>query len=256
MHKHQLRLLHRPTLLLLGSVEIVNAGGTTAAARTANEVLEPIAYVYLNPDSPTTKFKDAMAGRTSKPDELASRARRFLGTAPDGSKLFPSARRDGTARHYRLHPHMYSDWTHFQSLIAGGVNTTPTANLEAALRLVRGRPLATIPAGMWRWAHDWREEAIATIVDTAHDLAVRRMSHGDVDGARWAVRQGRSVDELTEILVRDEIRIERMAGNHSRVQRLAEQIVQVAHENRVDPDPETIELLHVIRDGRRRRAAQ
>ncbi len=90
---------------------------------------------------------------------------------------------------------MYSDWTHFQSLIAGGVNTTSTANLEAALRLVRGRPLATIPAGMWRWAHEWREEAIATIVDTAHDLAVRRMSHGDVDGARWAVRQGRSVYE-------------------------------------------------------------
>lgn len=254
--EHQLLLLHRPTLLLLGAVEIVNAGGTTAASRTATEVLEPIAYVYLNPDCLTTKFKEAMAGRTSKPDELASRARRFLGTAPDGSKLFPSARREGTARHYRLHGHMYSDWTHFQSLIAGGVNTTPTANLEAALRLVRGRPLATIPAGMWRWAHEWREEAIATIVDTAHDLAVRRMSHGDIDGARWAVRQGRSVDELTEILARDEIRLERTAGNHSRVQRLAEQIVQVAHENRVDPDPETIELLHEIRDGRRRRAAQ
>lgn len=253
---HQLRLLHRPTLLLLGPVEIVNAGGTTAAARTANEVLEPIAYVYLNPDSLTTKFKEAMAGRTSKPDELASRARRFLGTAPDGSKLFPSARRDGTARRYQLHPHVYSDWTHFQSLIAGGVNTTSTAHLEAALRLVRGRPLATIPAGMWRWAHDWREEAIATIVDTAHDLAVRRMSQGDIDGARWAVRQGRSVDELTEILARDEIRLERMAGNHSRVQRLAEQIVQVAHENRVQPDPETIELLHEVRDGRRRRTAQ
>ncbi len=56
--------------------------------------------------------------------------------------------------------------------------------------------------------------------------------------------------------MRDEIRLERMAGNHSRVQRLAEQIVQVARENRVDPDPETIELLHEIRDGRRRRAAQ
>jgi len=254
--EHQLRLLHRPTLLLLGPVEIVNAGGTTAAARTANEVLEPIAYVYLNPDCLTTNFKDAMAGRTSKPDELASRARRFLGAAPDGSKLFPSARRDGTARHYQLHPHMYSDWTHFLTLIAGGVNTTSTANLEAALRLVRGRPLATIPAGMWRWAHEWREEAIATIVDSAHDLAVRRMSHGDIDGARWAVRQGRAVDELTEILVRDEIRLERMAGNHSRVQRLADQIVQVARENRVNPDPETIELLHEIRDGRRRRAAQ
>ena len=38
---------------------------------------------------------------------------------------------------------------------------------------------------------------------TAHDLAVRRMSHGDIDGARWAVRQGRSVDELTEILARE-----------------------------------------------------
>jgi len=123
--------LHRPTLLLLGAVEIVNAGGTTAAARTATEVLEPIAYVYLNPDCLTTRFKEAMAGRTSKPDELASRARRFLGTAPDGSKLFPSARRDGTSRHYRRHPHTYCDWTHFQALIAGGINTTPTANLEA-----------------------------------------------------------------------------------------------------------------------------
>ena len=160
-------------------------------------------------------------------------------------------------RRYSLHPNMSSDWTHFQSLIAGGVNTASTANLEAALKLVRGRPLATIPDGMWRWAHDWREEAIATIVDTAHDLAVRRMSHGDVDGARWAVRQGRTVDELTEILIRDEIRLERMAGNHSRVQRLDEQLVQIARENPdIELDPETLELLHEIRDGRRRRSAQ
>lgn len=250
----QLVLLHRPTLLLLGDVELANAGGRVSSDRTANEVLEPIAYVYLHPGRPTTEFKMAMSGRTSKPDELASRARRYLGAAPDGSRLFPPGHRDGTVRFYALHSHVYSDWAHFQSLIAGGINTVSTADLASALKLVRGRPLASVPVGMWRWAHSWREEAIATIVDTAHELAERHLSRGDITGARWAVRQGRMVDELTEILARDEIRVERVAGNHGRVQRLTDQIIQVARENRVQPDLETVELLHEIRDGRRRRA--
>ncbi len=250
----QLVLLHRPTLLLLGDVELANAGGNVSSDRTANEVLEPIAYVYLHPGRPTMEFKAAMSGRTSKPDELASRARRYLGAAPDGSRLFPPGHRDGTTRFYALHPHVYSDWAHYQSLIGGGINTASTADLTSALKLVRGRPLASIPVGMWRWAHSWREEAIATIVDTAHELAERHLSRGDIAGARWAVRQGRMVDELTEILARDEIRVERVASNHGRVQRLTDQIIQVARENRVQPDPETVELLHEIRDGRRRRA--
>lgn len=250
----QLVLLRRPTLLLLGDVQLVNTGGNVSSDRTANEVLEPIAYVYLHPGRSTTEFKAAMSGRTSKPDELGSRARRYLGTAPDGSRLFPPGTRDGTTRFYALHPHVYSDWAHYQSLIAGGINTAPTADLTSALKLIRGRPLASVPAGMWRWAHSWREEAIATIVDTAHELAERHLSRGDITQARWAVRQGRMVDELTEILARDEIRLERIAGNHSRVKRLTEQIILVAHENRVQPDPETVELLHEIRDGRRRRA--
>ncbi len=250
----QLVLLHRPTLLLLGDVQLVNAGGNVSSDRTANEVLEPIAYVYLHPGRPTLEFRAAMSGRTSKPDELASRARRYLGAAPDGSRLFPPGHRDGTTRFYTLHTHVYSDWEHYQSLIAGGINTVSTAALTSALKLVRGRPLASVPVGLWRWAHSWREEAIATIVDTAHELADRQLSRGDIAGARWAVRQGRKVDELTEILARDEIRVERIAGNHGRVQRLSEQIIHVARENRVQPDPETVDLLHEIRDGHRRRA--
>ena len=250
----QLVLLHRPTLLLLGDVQLVNVGGNVSSDRTGNEVLEPIAYVYLNPGRPTLEFKAAMSYRTSKPDELASRARRYLGAAPDGSRLFPPGHRDGTTRFYVLNPHVYSDWEHYQSLIVGGINTVSTAALTSALKLVRGRPLASVPVGMWLWAHDWREEAIATIVDTAHELTERNLSRGDIAGARWAVRQGRKVDELTEILARDEIRVERVAGNHGRVQRLTEQIIEVARENRVQPDPETVELLHEIRDGRRRRA--
>lgn len=250
----QLVPLHRPTLLLLGPVDLLNiADGPLTSSRTVNELHEPLIYVYLNPFRSTAEFRTAVENRTSKPDELASRLRRYLGDGPDGHKLFPIAVRDNGKRFYRLHESFYSDWAHLQSL-TGDINTASTTNLTVALQLVRGRPLASIAYGLWDWAEDWREEATTVIVDVAYEVADRAISRSDLAQARWAIRQGRGVDPTNESLARQDLRVERLAGNSTRVQQIAKRIVDVAKSVGVPIDPQTIEMLHEIRDGQLKKA--
>ena len=248
-------LPRRPTLQLLGEVTVENITGTLASGRTASELLGVVVFLYLNPGCSTTAFKDAFAKRTYNTDELVSRTRRWLGNAEDGTPLLPKAfRRDG-GRFYKLNDELRSDWALFHELTVGGVNTAPTTQLVDALRLVRGRPLASIPPDLLSSVEPWREEAASTIVDAALVLGGRAIARGDLDLARWAVRQGHKAGALNEGLARLQIRVERLAGRPDRVQDLVEQLVKTAREDAVPLDPETIELLHEIRDGQRRRQA-
>lgn len=247
--------LRSPTLLLLGEVDMINLTGVISTGRSASELFEPIAYVHLNPDCTTGAFRDAMAAHTSDANGLASRARRLLGAAPDGTRLFPSAARDGQRRTYRLHESITSDWEVFRGLVAEGVNTVAASRLRQALGLVRGRPIGSAAPGQWPWVDEIREEMVAMIVDTAHELCERALDQDDLTTARWAVHQGQLADPLTEILGRDEIRVllaskDLLAAEHAggRVQATAATIG-------VELDPETIELLHEIHDGARLRRA-
>lgn len=244
--------LHRPTVRLLGPVDILNVTGTLTAKRSPTELYEPIAWVLLHPDGLTTQFKEAMR-HTSDSNALASRARRYLGLASDGQQLFPAARRTEAGRIYRLHDEVESDWGLFCELIDGGANTAPTRNLIQALSLVRGKPLESVTP--WAWADEWVETATAAIVDTAHVLAQRSLAANKIKVARAAVRRGRLVDDLVELLIRDEIRIERAAHNFGRVERLCNQLVTNARQHNMELSPESLTLLNEIRTLTRRRAA-
>lgn len=245
--------LHRPTVRLLGPVDILNVTGTLAAKRSPTELYEPIAWVLLHPDGPTTQFRADMR-HTSDANALASRARRYLGMASDGeTPLFPAARRTVNGRTYRLHDEVESDWHLFCELIDGGANTAPTQNLIQALRLVRGKPLASVTP--WAWSDEWIETATAAIVDTAHVLAQRSLAANKIKIARAAVRRGRLVDDLVELLICDEIRIELAAHNFGRVERLCNQLLTNARQQKMELSAESVALLNEIRTLNRRRAA-
>ena len=248
-------LPRRPTLQLLGEVTVENITGTLASGRTATELLGVVVFLYLHPGCSTAAFKDAFAKRTYNTDELVSRTRRWLGNAEDGTPLLPKASRRDGGRFYQLSDLLRSDWALFHELTVGGVNTAPTTQLVDALRLVRGRPLASIPPDLLSSVEPWREEATSTIVDAALVLGSRAVARSDLDLARWAVRQGHKAGAYNEGLSRLQIRIERLAGRPDRVQDLVEQLVKTAREDAVPLDAETVELLHEIRDGQRRRQA-
>ena len=244
-----------PTLRLLGDIDLVGARGDIASKRSPAELYEVIAWIHMHPGRPTSELRQALAQRTNTFDALVSRARRLLGTTPEGEKLLPPARRDGQRRFYDLHPTVTSDWAIFTDLLDGGVNVASTSVLRQALTLVRGRPIATAAPGQWSWIDPVRETMVAMITDTAHVLATRALTAGDLDLARWAIAQGQLADPITEILIRDEIRTARAAGHHTHARHLARKARATAAETGVDLDTETIDLLHELGDVDRRRHA-
>lgn len=102
-----------------------------------------------------------------------------------GRDLFPPATRTG----YQLSEKVTSDWERFGALVADGADDR---DLEAALRLVRGRPFAGVPEGPFAWVD---AELVLSSIETAVADAARRFAEmskaaGDTERAAWAVRQG------------------------------------------------------------------
>ena len=85
-----------------------------------------------------------------------------------------------------LHPSVSSDWQRLQILTAAGVNRTSDEGLYAALKLVRGAPLADAAPGQWHWAEMLRTDMISCVRDIGVELTDRALLAGDLDLARWA----------------------------------------------------------------------
>jgi nucleoid-associated protein YgaU len=146
-----------------------------------------------------------------------SRARRWLGTRPDGAPWLPDV---GADLAYRLADGYLFDWHLFRRLRSRGESRGAAGadDLREALRLVRGAPLDgadRVRAPGTRNPYPWLPESdlhpdhlLATIVDTAHQLAELSLAAGDPAGARWAVRQawladtGRGYDQPWQDLLR------------------------------------------------------
>lgn len=125
-----------------------------------------------------------------------TRARRWLGEAPDGEPWLPDM---GADRTYRLRPGYLLDWHLFRRLRTRGEAHGPAGikDLRRALDLVRGMPMEGADrqyAAGGRNPYTWLAESdinpehiTAAIVDTAHQLAQHYLDAGDTVGARWAV---------------------------------------------------------------------
>jgi DNA-binding SARP family transcriptional activator len=83
----------------------------------------------------------------------------------------------------------------------------------------------------------------AAVVDVAHEVARRALAGGDPATARRASRVGRGVDPANELLWRDALRAEYVAGNREAQRRLLDQLYSLADELDVDLEPETEHLV-------------
>ena len=97
----------------------------------------------------------------------------------------------------------------------------------------------------------------AAVVDVAHEVARRALTSGDFVTARRATRVGRSVDPTNELLWRDALRAEYVAGDRGAQRRLVDQLLALAEDLDIDLEPETEQLLAELEHGVTRvRAAQ
>ena len=171
-------------VLVLGPVEIT---GWTRPATREPQLAEILCYLVLHRDHPVRPAALRLALRPDLQDEITeetlraylSHLRRTL-----GRDLLPHATKDG----YRLSHDVTSDWERFGAL-AG--EEADASSLEAALRLVRGRPFAGVAEGSFKWVD---AELFVSAMETAVGNAARRLADmtktADPERSAWAVRQG------------------------------------------------------------------
>ena len=240
---HQLTIA--PRIRLLGPVDVDNVGELSETSKRG-QLTEIAAWINLHPGADHHLLSEAIwpgnRATTNTRNTAMSKLRRWLGQTPDGIDYLPRVSNEG----YRLHPAVRSDWDLWQQLVADPT----TENLQEALNLVRGQPLSGVNPRRYVWAEFLRQEMISSIVDVAHELASRALQRGDAPAARRAAHVGRLADAVDERLWRDSFKAEYLAGNKAGIEELADKLTGLLEDAGSDMEPETVELLTALLQGR------
>ena len=248
------RLRARPPYVrLLGSVEVLHATGPEPVSLKNGKAMAShlaratalVAYLVCHPGGATVaQVSEALSPiRRISPStvwSLASRTRTWLGSDPDGNPYYP---RTADAGSNRLHPAVRSDWQDWLDLVGPDIAQTPTPHLVQALALVRGRPFEGVQERHFAWAEPLRQEMLAAVVDVAHEVARRALEIPDAALARQAAMAGRLVDPTNELLWRDALRAEYVAGNREGQRHLVEQLYALTDDLETDLEPATERLV-------------
>ncbi len=233
-----------PVLRLLGPVELEGAAGPLPA-RAAKQCLEYCAWLLEHPGTTAQAMATALAVAEGTRRSNMSRLRSWLGCDDLGQPFLP----DAYSGRIMLHPVVSSDWQRLQIITGPGVNRTSSGGLEAALRLVRGAPLADAAPGQWHWAEGLRTDMISVVRDIGVELAGRALADSDIELARWAATRALAVAPGDELLLVARIRTEHRAGNAGEVERLTLQLAAHARALEVDLRPETVDVLQEMMEG-------
>jgi hypothetical protein len=180
------------------------------------------------------------------------RTRKWLGSDPGGAPYFP---RTSDAGSNRLHPAVRTDWSLWLELVGDDVTTAPLHRLMEALDLVRGRPFDSVRERHYTWAEPLRQDMVAGVVDVAHEVVRRALLVPDFATARRASVVGRIVDPVNELVWRDALRVEYVAGNRESQGRLVAQLYAMADDLETDLEPETERLIAELERSTLRKAA-
>jgi DNA-binding SARP family transcriptional activator len=229
-----------PTIRVLGPVEVTGIGSTGHGPALAALACLLHFKPARDPATLTQALSPTAPWTTATLNKRISELRNKLGAAPDGELYVPRRR---AADPYHLSPAIRSDWQTFQNLAHRGLAADDTADLEAALGLVRGRPFA---GRDFPWALPLQQQMISRIVDVAHTVAVRRAAAGtptDLEAARSAIATGLEVEPTIERLYRDWMRIEHAAEHRAGVYTAIGALQDALRVYDLDMQPETDQLI-------------
>lgn len=254
-----------PVVRVLGPVELAGVTGTPLPASHQRQALELVSFLAFNPGARGADISKALW--PSREPNLAtrrsavSRARRWLGVDAYGYEYLPrywssddGSQVDQESAGYRLRG-VTTDWDQFCELVGPDVTTAPLEDLRSALTLVRGRPFEDAPARKYVWAETLLQEITAGVVDVAHEVARRALSHGDIALAREASKVGRTVDPVDERSWRNGIKAEWADRKPDAVVRLVDRLRDHLEQLELEPEPETEDLIskvHVLAGKRTR----
>lgn len=230
-----------PTVLLLGPVEVEDAEGPVEQSKY-RQLTEIAAFIALHPGRGHAALDDAMwpGSRVTQNtrNTAISKLRRWFGRDAHGDDYLP---RVDTG--YRFHPGVTTDWDEWRSLVGDDPALAGTQQLVAALELVRGQPFTGVNPRRYGWAEHLKQEMISAIVDTAHELAQRALRNGDAHLARKASTIGLQVEPGMELLWRDRIKAEHLAGNRSGIDDAIARMTAISADLGDDLEAATVRLI-------------
>lgn len=230
-----------PRLLMLGAVEVQHAAELGEQTKLG-QLTELAMFIAVNPGCDSNAIDEAIwpgsaVTKTTRGTAI-SKLRRWLGTDAAGSSLLPR-----TDSGYTLYPGVRSDWDDWCDLLPDGPARASTADLRAALELVRGRPFSGRGRRRYDWADHLAQEMIATIVDGCHELALRALVDGDAWEALRTSLLGLSVEPGVELLWRDRLKAEAALADRGRLLNSIGKLRAVAAELGGGLEAETEELI-------------
>ncbi|MGI3786539.1 MAG: hypothetical protein ACRYG2_37825, partial [Janthinobacterium lividum] len=234
-----------PLLQLIGPVELLGATGPPPA-RAPKQCLEYCAWLLEHPGQTAQAMAGGLLVAEGTRRSNMSRLRTWLGSAAEGEPYLP----DAYSGRIRLDPAVSSDWHQLRLLVGDGVDRAPSSVLELGLRLVRGAPLADAAPVQWHWAEELRTDIVSCVRDIGVELARRAVEDRDLDLARWAAARALVAAPGDELLLAARIRTEHLAGNAAETERLSLHLAQQARTLGVDLDPETVDLIQEVMEGR------
>ena len=242
-----------PLVQVLGPVELLRPRGMVERSKQ-RQLTEIAAYLALHPGLDHAHLSEAIwpgaAAVDNTRNTALSKLRKWIGTDDAGIDYVPRVLDDG----YRLHPDVRTDWHLWLELLPNGPLTANTEALAAALELVKGKPLAGTNPRRYAWAERHRQTMISAIVDAAHELARRGLLDADATLARTAAAVGLQVDPGAELLWRDALKAEWLAGDLAGLTNTADRLSALADELGDDLEPDTVELLDELLNHRPKRA--
>lgn len=236
----------KPRICVLGPVTIENASGTVEPSKKAR-LLEYGAYLALHPAATPTSVDDAIWPSRTTEDNLntrntaTSKLRAWVGRNPAGEPYLPRHR-------YTFSSDVTTDWDQWQHLVGPDPAKTPTANLEQALSLVRGRPFEGTQLRRYAWAEPLRQAMISAIADVAYELAHRRLMEGRWRAADKAAARAVSIEPGLERLWRIRILAAHEGHNQAAESEAIDRMLLTIEELGFDLEPETTQLLTALQD--------
>ena len=239
----------RPRIAILGTAEVTATGEVPKRLAWFTEVSVYLALhrggVSLDKFTADLWPAEGRPGEArqiarSTRNETVSKIRRWLGTDPATGDLYVPLSTDGT---YRLEDRLL-DVELMQRLRKRGDarvkagDRSAIEDYEAALKLVRGRPLPestrvlpTVPriGTGWGWlCNENRGEDLLMpgwVVDVAHRAVQAALSINDLEKARWAANLGHEVDPYSDVPLTDLVVIAAAAGDMATAHRHAWEVV-------------------------------
>jgi DNA-binding SARP family transcriptional activator len=183
---------------------------------------ELIALLALSGGLSKEDARAAIYGSGSSTDNVAnvaSQARKMLGTDSEGQLFLPEASSKGVLA---LSPRVTTDLTRLCDSVSAA---TPSDPAEAIHRYSEGLDLIEVTPGSpidhsWNWWIHYAAIAERAVVHAACNLARLTVdTKGDLDAARHGISQARSVAPYAEELYRSAIELAGVAGNLGWAQR-------------------------------------